>query len=827
MHKNKIKPKKLLSVLLLSTLIFTFTFRMNSSFIHKDIGNNLRTSEEYDPAGLIALWSGPLSSIPAGWKLSDGTGGTTNTSNRFVYSTDSMESPGATGGTTSHNHSYTTVPYHDHGVTSTTTTLHTHNYPRPIDTPMEAYSSGGLSGLSPNAVNTGADSALHSHNVQPTGGTDLYMSDEEDFIPPYYEMAFIEKETDDPIIPIGLIVMWAGDINSIPSDWELCDGSNGTPDLREKFIRGVLPGEDPGNMGGNLTHNHKYTEIPIHSHSMTTDGALHDHIVSSTSIGVGTASWPAIFLADIGYTDYADVPHSHDINEVGVENATTQDTDNLPPYFKVAFIMNTLVSNSLPLGVISIWGDSIGKIPSGWNQCNGTDNTPNLLNRYPRGIATGEQPGIVGGSDTHRHIYTDVPLHSHTVLNDTMTHRHSMYVPGTTVLAPFFSSRSIFYSYSLVNTLTTTSSPAHNHTVNPTGSLTSYTSYENSLPSYVKLIYIIKSLSISNPSPSDGVTGISYNPILSVDIYDLDGDDLKVSFYNASDNYLIDVDIVLGGTGTASVIWSGLSSGISYSWYVEVNDSSSRRPSDTWSFTTYHVPEDPLNPTPNDGAVGISYSPILSVDVFDNDGDDLTVSFYDASDDSIIDTEIVLGGSGTASVIWSGLSSGTSYSWYATSDDGPSEIQSPTWSFTTNHIPDEPTNPTPINRAVDIGENPILIVDVSDDDGDVLTVTFYNSSDNSVIDAVIITGGSGTAAVTWSGVSSNMICAWYAIADDGLSTSQSPTWTFTTIEDGGDGVLPAIPLPGLVTVGLIVMGTAGIISVITYLKRKKLVWQYF
>ena len=284
----------------------------------------------------------------------------------------------------------------------------------------------------------------------------------------------------------------------------------------------------------------------------------------------------------------------------------------------------------------------------------------------------------------------------------------------------------------------------------------------------------------TNPTPNDGATGINYSPTLSVDVSDDDGDDLTVSFYDASDDSLIDADIVLGGTGTASVTWSELSSDTSYSWYVKANDGLSVTQSATWSFTTNYEPNVPTNPTPNDGATGINYSPTLSVDVSDDDGDDLTVSFYDASDDSLIDTEIVLGGTGTASVTWSGLSSDTSYSWYVKADDGLNITQSATWSFTTNYVPNVPTNPTPNDGATGISDDPTLSVDVSDDDGDVLTISFYDASDDSLIDTEIVLGGSGTASVTWTGLSSLTEYSWYAISDDGLSETQSATWSFTT-----------------------------------------------
>ena len=784
-YKNKINQKKFLGILILCTLIFTLTFQMNPGFIRKDISNNLRTSAGYDPAGTIALWSGPLNTIPAGWKLCDGTTGTINTTGLFVYSTASAESPGATGGSTSHNHSYATVPLHDHGVTSTTSTPHSHNIAKPTANRNVWIIPIVGPALRTVTINTGADSALHNHGGYSTytGGTDLYMSEEENFIPPYYEMAFIEKETNDPNIPIGLIVMWAGNIDSIPAGWELCNGSNGTPDLREKFIRGAPLGEDPGTLGGHLTHNHTYTEIPTHRHSIATDGASHSHgNVPSTVAATITLLNPNVYSSAAGFTDWEDVPHIHDIPAVGVENCTTQDADNLPPYFKVAFIMNTVVSNELPLGAISMWGDSIANIPSGWNQCNGTNNTPDMLNRFLRGVATGEQPGIVGGTVVHRHNYTEVPLHTHTVLNDNMNHRHTMNVAGAPFPAPPLFPNPTGDTYNGGATVTTTgsSSPSHNHDVLPFGDSTPYTENATSLPPYVKLIYIQKGLSLSNPSPQDGATDISYNPALNVEVNDLEGDDLTVSFYDASDDSLMDTDVVFGGTGTASTTWLGLSSGTSYSWYVISDDGLCVHQSDTWSFTTNYGPNDPTNPTPNDGATDISYSPIISVDVSDDDGDDLTVSFYDDSDDSIIDTDVVLGGTGTASVTWSGLSSDTSYSWYVKIDDGLNITQSATWSFTTNYVPNDPTNPTPNDGATDISYSPIISVDVSDDDGDDLTVSFYDDSDDSIIDTDVVLGGTGTASVTWSGLSSDTSYSWYVKIDDGLNITQSATWSFTT-----------------------------------------------
>lgn len=47
-------------------------------------------------------------------------------------------------------------------------------------------------------------------------------------------------------IPIGTIVMWSGAIGSIPTGWHLCDGLDGTPDLRGSFVYGAPAGNNPG-----------------------------------------------------------------------------------------------------------------------------------------------------------------------------------------------------------------------------------------------------------------------------------------------------------------------------------------------------------------------------------------------------------------------------------------------------------------------------------------------------------------------------------------------------------------------------------------------------
>lgn len=56
------------------------------------------------------------------------------------------------------------------------------------------------------------------------------------------------------VVPVGGIVMWAGLLANIPTGWALCDGTNGTPDLRDRFLVGAAAGQNPGTTGGANNH---------------------------------------------------------------------------------------------------------------------------------------------------------------------------------------------------------------------------------------------------------------------------------------------------------------------------------------------------------------------------------------------------------------------------------------------------------------------------------------------------------------------------------------------------------------------------------------------
>ena len=122
-------------------------------------------------------------------------------------------------------------------------------------------------------------------------------------------------------LPAGLIVMWGGLVANIPSGWALCDGSNGTPDLRGRFIKGASA--EPGGTGGAATHTHAgHTDHSALTHSGATVG---DHAVTQPSAHPDHAALSHSAHAGATVANHTDVlNHTHPENR---NSATTGGLD--------------------------------------------------------------------------------------------------------------------------------------------------------------------------------------------------------------------------------------------------------------------------------------------------------------------------------------------------------------------------------------------------------------------------------------------------------------------------------------------------------------------
>ena len=125
---------------------------------------------------------------------------------------------------------------------------------------------------------------------------------------------------------------FAGTLAQIPAGWQLCNGTNGTPDLRDKFIRVVAVDEEAGVVGGANTHIHD--AHPALTHSGGSVGAIAQ--TASTLVKGGTSS--SVNAAAQTHTHPAPTftqPSQHAAQSHVAGN-------NEPAYYKLAFITKAI-----------------------------------------------------------------------------------------------------------------------------------------------------------------------------------------------------------------------------------------------------------------------------------------------------------------------------------------------------------------------------------------------------------------------------------------------------------------------------------------------------
>ena len=140
-------------------------------------------------------------------------------------------------------------------------------------------------------------------------------------------------------IPSGIITMWSGTIATIPSGWYLCNGSNGTPDLRDKFIIGANAdsgGAAKTNVTGSYTQTGgtKDAIVVSHTHTATVTDPGHNHTTAVYNQGGTNVNANPGATLNSGNTGTATTGITVAISTTG-SSGTDQ---NLPPYYALAFI---------------------------------------------------------------------------------------------------------------------------------------------------------------------------------------------------------------------------------------------------------------------------------------------------------------------------------------------------------------------------------------------------------------------------------------------------------------------------------------------------------
>lgn len=180
--------------------------------------------------------------------------------------------------------------------------------------------------------------------------------------------------------------------------------------------------------------------------------------------------------------------------------------------------------------------------------------------------------------------------------------------------------------------------------------------------------------------------------------YEQDGNsEFTLDFPMGDPFSVIGSDSGVPSPGNASVVWSDLSSGKDYEWFVEVTDTTNKTTvGPVWSFTTALTPE-ASNPNPPNGATGVDIYADLSWDP------GIDAVSHDVYFGTINPPPFIKSQNETATTYDPGtMANDTIYYWRIDEFDGNVTHTGYVWSFTTASVPGQASNPSPANGATEV-----------------------------------------------------------------------------------------------------------------------------
>lgn len=134
-------------------------------------------------------------------------------------------------------------------------------------------------------------------------------------------------------IPVGLICIWSG--SEVPDGWSLCDGTNGTPDLRGRFVLGESQSHQIGETGGSEEVKLTEEQMPEHRHAQQRNSSSTSETAHNIYANSGNVS--AIYSTFASSAFEKGDPYSGYLYTRATGSSKAH--SNMPPYYVLAYIM--------------------------------------------------------------------------------------------------------------------------------------------------------------------------------------------------------------------------------------------------------------------------------------------------------------------------------------------------------------------------------------------------------------------------------------------------------------------------------------------------------
>lgn len=131
-------------------------------------------------------------------------------------------------------------------------------------------------------------------------------------------------------IPSGGIIIWSGSEDDVPDGWHICDGTNGTPDLRGRFVLGANEDYSVGDEGGEEEVVLTADQMPRHYHSVST--------LYGTGLALNTTNNSDPSTNSVPQTKSSS-SNIHSSSVTASSRGNSEPHNNMPPYYALAYIM--------------------------------------------------------------------------------------------------------------------------------------------------------------------------------------------------------------------------------------------------------------------------------------------------------------------------------------------------------------------------------------------------------------------------------------------------------------------------------------------------------